>query len=825
MTKHLALVTFVFLLNFIINAQNPSTFLPEKSATRDVNEPILVVTGKDNGTVDEWSMWFKGNGTSVYRLCTHMDEPIWGATLPYGQVSMSSKELFRIRGSVLNLKVWEQLQFYVASLSASVVGSDEQAAETYTIGDGLFETVYKSPGSGYTKRDKPPASPSELPPSAFAHAVLTRTASGAKLEIDGSPSARCGEESLNINSTSPIIKINISNAELASWAKLEKTVAAKGPGSDGNGTYAYEVTVTATLPDVGVEIIGCTELGLEEESVVTAKAAKEGGTYRFWAEPREMFSIETNGSSATLRGSSPGRGTLYVEYTSADGNKAEAKKEALCVQVETYNDGQIIPQIPLFDIDGKKLDGIISIPVDINPNDAADLLSYIPADPALLTAVGLGNAITLQGILPGKTTIQATTNCGATTGPAVEVEVVNCDDETIARLEKMKKAAIENLVAATKDLQSMAGSKEFEKARDELVSSYVELLAKVGLTIVSSGKTTGVVTKVVDGKEVISKAIPLAAEIADKGSALSEMIGSSNMEELGGNVAKPTSGEAFERIVKLKFGDAAKELYGKSLGAITGLVEVGQAADKFYDNVGQLVHHEEVLEKFMKIMEKAERDLEYIKSRQNICSRQKGESDESEIPLADLPPLTDKPTAPSKPTPKTEEPPVQKPQNNETQAEPTTDDEILVDPEPPAIPPRQVGLPFEQNDCGCSNSKDLTVTSTDFSTLGAGIKNLGDCAKNFTSISVSDYHDALTELSELTGALSTILQTDAAAFLVKAKESKPQIDALVNRVKTFDEAGNAFLNKMEKCPESVTIGMEIFQSVEKITVDSLKTKY
>jgi len=595
--------------------------------------------------------------------------------------------------------------------------------------------------------------------------------------------------------------------------------------------YEGQIEVSINLAPFGfmrkptVEIIGCTEIGAGEESVVTAKASKEGGSYRFWAEPQEMFSIEANGSTATIRGSSHGRGKLFVEYVSADGKKAEASKVAACIQLETYNGGQKIPQIALFDIDGKKLDGILNVPVEIKPNDAADLLSYVPANLAVLTAVGLGDVVTIQGVLPGKTTIQATTNCGATTGPAVEVEVVNCDDETIARLEKMKKAAIENLVAATKDLQSMAGSKEFEKARDELVSSYVELLAKVGLTIVSSGKTTGVVTKVVDGKEVISKAIPFAAEIADKGSALSEIIGSSNMEELGGNVAKPTSGEAFERIVKLKFGDAAKELYGKSLGAITGLVEVGQAADKFYDNVGQLVHHEEVLEKFMKIMEKAERDLEYIKSRQNICSRQKGESDESEIPLADLPPVTDKPTAPSKPTPKTQEPPVQKPQNNETQAEPTIDDEILVDPEPPAIPPRQVGLPFEQNDCGCSNSKDLTVTSTDFSTLGAGIKNLGDCSKNFTSISVSDYKDALTELSELTGSLSTILQTDAAAFLFKAKESKPQIDALVNRVKTYDEAGKAFLDKMEKCPESVSTGMEIFQSVEQITVDSIKTKY
>lgn len=804
-------------VNTCVIPENVTSF--EQPGTEEEKEPILVVTGNDNGTVDEWSMWFKGNGTSVYRLCTHRDEPIWGATPPYGQVSMSSKELFRIRGSILNLKVWEQLQFYVASLSASVVGSDENSAETYTIGDGLFETVYKSPGGGNTTSDKPPRSSSELPSSAFANAVLTRTATGARLEIDGIPSARCGEESLNINSTSPIIKINISNAELSNWTKLEKTIAAKGPGSDGNGKYAYEVTVTATLPNVGVEIIGCTEIGAGEESVVTAKAAKEGGTYRFWAEPRELFSIETKGSLATLHGSSPGRGTLYVEYTGPDGKKTEAKKEALCVQVETYNDGQIIPQIPLFDIDGKKLDGILNVPVEINPNDAADLLSYLPANPGVLTAVGLGDVVTMQGILPGKTTLQAKTKCGANTGPEVEVEVVNCDDETIARLEKMKKAAIENLVATTKDLQRHAGSKEFEKARDELTSSAIELLAKIGLTIISGGKTSGVVTKVINKENVISKAIPDAADIADYGSAFSEIIGSSSVEDFGGNVAKPASGEAFERIVKVKFGDATKELYGKSLGAIIGLVEVGMATDKFYDNVGQLVHHEDVLEKFKKMMEKAEKDLEYIQSRQNICKRQK---DESEIPKTDLPPLPDKPGPPKKPVDST----AQEPQSNERQAEQqTTDEEVLVDPEPPAIPPRQVGLPYEPDDCGCDSSKNLTVTAKDLSTLGTGLKNLGECAKNFKSISVTDYQNALTELSELTGSLSAVLETDAAAFLVKAKESKPQLDALVKRVKAYDEAGKAFLDKMEKCPESISTGMDILKSVEQITVDSIKTKY
>ena len=582
--------------------------------------------------------------------------------------------------------------------------------------------------------------------------------------------------------------------------------------------------------DSQLTLSGCTDLSVGEQAEVIAKAAKEGGTYRFWAEPEDMFIIENNGSSVTIRGSSPARGTLYVEYTGADGKKAEAKKEAACVNVESYNGGQKIPQIPLFNIDGKKLNGILKVPVEIKPNNAADLLSYIPADPGVLTAVGLDDVVTIQGIRPGITTLQATTECGLNAGPAVDIEVVTCDDETIDRLEKMKKTAIENLVAAAKDLQSVAGSKEFEKARDELVSSYIELLAKVGLTIITQGKTKGIITKIEKIKNIEkvteSAAIPIAAQVADYGSALSEMIGSGNLEEFAGNVAKPTSGEAFERAVKLKFGEVAEGLYGKSLGAIIGLVEVGVATDKFYNNVGQLIHHEDMVEKFQEILEKADKELKNIQRRQQLCGKKEVKSNDQDIPLADLKPLPKEPTAPTKPTPKAEESPAQNPQPNEpTSNDQMADDQVLIDPEFPKPPSRQVGLPYEPSDCGCDKTKDLTVKSTDFSALGAGLKNLGDCVENFKSISLTDYQGALQELSTLTGSMSNLLKTDAAAFLIKAKESKPQLDALVKRVKTYDEAGNAFLNKMEKCPESILTGMDVLKSVEQITVDSIKTNY
>ena len=562
-----------------------------------------------------------------------------------------------------------------------------------------------------------------------------------------------------------------------------------------------------------ITLIGCTELVVGEQAEVTAKAAAEGGSFRFWVEPEEMFSIETTGATAKLMGSSPGSGTLFVKYTSAKGKTTQTSQAAACIKVESYNGGAAIPQIAFYDVNGKKKSGIITVPVTAQPADAAELVTFELTNQGVLSAEGMGSEVTLQGITTGKTTLQAKTKCGTNTGPAVEVEVVNCDDETIARLEKMKKAAIESLVAAAKDLQSIAGSKEFAKARDELVSSYVELLAKVGLTIIANGKSP-------------TKAIGVAAEIADKGAALSEIIASSNAEEMKNNIGKTSSGESFERIVGNQFGDAAKELYGKSLSAIIGLAEVAQAADKFYNNVGQLYHYDEMIEKFQKILEKADKELKNIRSRQQLCEKQTEKPKVQEKPKADQPSQPKEPVPQKKPNPKTDVPIAQEPQTNvSTPSEPSTDDEIMVDPERPVVPPRQVGLPYEPGDCGCENSKEVAVSAAGFSTLASGIQNLGNCVGNFRSSTLTDYQQALQELSEFTDSLTTTLKSDATTFLAKAKESKPRLDAIVNRIKVYDKATNAFMNKMEKCPESLTTGMEIFQSVEKITIDMLKTNY
>ncbi|MGE0021723.1 MAG: hypothetical protein AB7S72_18790 [Draconibacterium sp.] len=600
-----------------------------------------------------------------------------------------------------------------------------------------------------------------------------------------------------------------------SWKESEskKRHTASGPEYRTSET-SIEITVEpykeSEKPEV--TLVGCSELGVGGQAMIVATAKPVGGTFRFWAEPSSMMTVENDGSSANLTGVSPDRGTLFVEYTTPDGKTAQTSQTATCVKIESYNSSQPIPQIALYDIDGKKLPGIKTIPVNAQPANATELVKFIPADPGVISALGVGSEVTLQGIRIGTTTLQAKTNCGEDTGPAVEVEVVNCDDETIATLERMKKAAMENLVDATKKLQKEAGSPEFEKARDELVSSTVELLAKAGLTIIANGKTSG--------------AVKVAAEIADKGSALSEIIASSNPEELKNNIGKTASGESFEKIVKNQFGEVVEGLWGKSLSAAIGVAEVQQAAQKFGDNIGEILKHEDIMEGLADNYEQAMRNFDRITKRLNVCNEGTEQPQAKEQPKSDPTPKPSDPKQPKEPTPKPKPTPGEQPKPTEPPTEePTVDDEVIGDPEPPIVPPKQVGLPYEPADCGCDKSKDLTIKSADFSIMGVGMKNLGGCVEDFKTTSLTDYQNALEELSSLTDSLSTKLKVDATAFLVKAKESKPRLDEIITRVKSYDKAGAEFLKTMEKCPESLTTGMEILQSVEKITIDSIKTNY
>jgi hypothetical protein len=635
-------------------------------------------------------------------------------------------------------------------------------------------------------------------------AELERTASGAILRAYTAVGNNLSEWAVSQETMEQVFpKVEtfvLTEQDINAWQQISKTNVASGSYDDDNLTVKLSVKMTVATADVTLE--GCSELGAGENGNVTATGKPGGGTYEFWVDPSDLMSVDASGASATLIGSRPGRGTLYVEYTAPDGSKAEASKPAAMVRIYNYNGGEAIPPIALYDIDGNKLPGTTTVPYSSEPDEAQELVDFVSGNPAVFTATASADDITLLGIKAGKATLEARDNCGNTTGPTVEVEVVNCDKETVEALERMRKAAVENMQAAAEALQKLAGSEEFEKAMKDIPGAAQKLLAKAALTIITAGKAP-------------TAAIKTAGELAEAGAAISELIGSSTGSELGQNA----------------FKNAVGQLGGELVNTLVGVVEVGEAGYEFGEKLGQILGHESTMKGALENFEQADKNFKEVERLQRICKGNTEEPKKQEPPKTDNPPKPDEPTpTPTEPTPTTkpkpkeDNPPAQEP----TGDEPTPDEPGKTEPPdnpPPTTKPTPVALPYQPSDCGCRKQKGIGANSAGIATLGTGIKNLGDCVDRFTKTSVADYSDALTELSELTKSLQTGAGDKPDMFLKQAKEAKPQLDSLILRVRAYDEAGKTFLSEFEKCPESVSAGMDVLKSALTVTVDSISTKY
>ena len=109
------------------------------------------------------------------------------------------------------------------------------------------------------------------------------------------------------------------------------------------------------------------------------------------------------------------------------------------------------------------------------------------------------------------------------------------------------------------------------------------------------------------------------------------------------------------------------------------MAEVQQAAQKFGENIGQILYHEDVLKSAMENWEKAYRDLKRIEQLQQICKEEKTE------PRRRKNPRTDPTPEPADPTPKPNEP-----TPNPTEPTPTPTEE------PPAAEPDEGKRPVTQ---------------------------------------------------------------------------------------------------------------------------------
>jgi hypothetical protein len=363
-------------------------------------------------------------------------------------------------------------------------------------------------------------------------AELERTETGAILLAYTSVGDNLGEWAVNQETMEQVFpKVEtfvLTDQDIKSWQQISRTNVASGSGEDEYLTV--KLSVKMEVPDLEkpeVTLEGCSDLGIGELGQLTALGKPEGGSYRYWAEPSDALNLEADGASVILEGASPGRATIFVEYSSPKGSTVQATKTASCVEVDSYNNGQPVPQVALYDFDGKHLTGI-NIPVSMQPSDGADLLKYVPADPAILTVIGLGNEVTIQGIREGKTTFQATTLCGGPTGRAVDIEVVNCDDETIAQLNEQARIANERLKELVQEMERLVNSDEYKRAHSRILESSANLALK----------TSGLILGTLGGLPGADKAVTTASKIFGVGSNLLDILRTDNAAEQDINMLK-----------------------------------------------------------------------------------------------------------------------------------------------------------------------------------------------------------------------------------------------------------------------------------------------
>ena len=785
-------ITDILLQGFTLNAQKKK-------------DPVFTIILEQQGSASGESL--QKYVTARYWPCTVWNSGYYGG-LNFNEMEASGalvrdtpEGLLTLRGSLAGLKAGEVMLFYVSEKTGN--GEAEGCLnELSTIGDGVFRTIIKQ-GDDVTTHITDPEHErytKSLGPGSTMNALLKRTPEGALLTfsepfLEGE--GYCDYFGLFEGDNVPenigqVFSFNLTNDDLRNWGALKRVNERTLNGPEGGQLHIKATLYGGAGPGYArVALDGCTQFGEGYQGKVTASGSPDGGSYEFRAEPSDLMTVEAQGPTALLTGSRRGRGTLYVRYTSPDGGVAESSEPVSVVALYSYNSDIPVPKIALYDAEGKKTSASVTVPYSAEPDDANELLDFLTGDPSLLNLTPSDGSLDLQGLKAGKTTIEAQDNCGNIIGPTLEVEVVNCDDETIERLEKMRKAKMDDLHAATRELQTIAGSEDFLKARDDLVAATSDLLLKVGLTIASGGKSS-------------SSGVNTAIQIANDLVGLRDMLSSGSHEEYFINGAKV----------------AVSKIGGATASTLVGLESVAEAAARFYEDIGEVTYHDDMLKNAWDNYEKAAKSLEEVIRMQQICKEGK-----------QGPPKPTEPTPPPEPTPSGDPKPTKEP--DKAEGTPPVEDPVPVkpeDPEPPVNPPPAgetwiVGLPYEPSDCTCGKEKSVSLNSKGLTDLHSGFLNLGNCVDQFNKTALKEYSNTLNELMVLTKSLEDAATGEPSMFVKKTLEVQPQLDSIILRVRAYDEAGNAFVGEFEKCPDSVKAGMDVLESALTVTIDSVKTKY
>lgn len=536
------------------------------------------------------------------------------------------------------------------------------------------------------------------------------------------------------------------------------------------------ITVSFTL-DIGgggppqperptVALAGCADVPVGRKAELTAEAKPPGGHFRWSVQPEGVVALADRGDSAALACKAPGRATVQVEYTAPNGKTAADSRAGSCVRLKSVNRGTPIPQVAQYDAKGKHTDWVQSVPIQVEPADGGELLSFRPTNPAIVTAVPRGGTLQLQGVQPGKTTVQPQTQCGEKVGLALEVEVVVCHKDYVAKLRKDFNLRLFQGKGIHKAIQDRLNDPGFEKAADEIAHDTFDVAFSTAKAILSTIGAKS--TKITAGAE----------------------IGSSLFTGL----------DWMLKAMKGEFGDVAfdmtlERLEAKRAAGLKDVFELMAAAEKFGRDLGTLIATAGELRDSFKLEEENTRKFNEVSQQLDLCKLGSGKAPEK----AKRPPQA----KPQPPSPEPKETAVPSDAEPPPQSEPG---EPPPPPRPPA-PPKPGGAPMGGLRCGCGG-RPITAApppgAEGLAAVSQGFRQMKGCVDAFRTGPLAGFQRDLQQWQR------TLEQVERAAKLPDDQRRRqfsllrPQVEAIKSKASVFGRAGEEFSRDIEVCDTQVS---------------------
>lgn len=683
----------------------------------------------------------------------------------------------------LKSKVGKSLHFDVSAISGNYNGSDIQ-----NNGKRLSFSTNRSMTSSESDEW-------------FGASTLTRTATGGILSIfipdftvwapwsggDNQPSECLHYGSYGENG----IQIILTNAELSKWEGVTKNW--KGSCNIEDSYFSDDLSNSlglqiqfnySTEEKPSLQFTGCESLVVGETATLSAEGKPSAGTYRYWSDDNAV-SISGSGSEAKITGISPGETTVWVEYTSPKGEKVKKSKTIHSLQVNSINNGKLL-QLGLHDAKGRPINALKTVPVSVEPEGKVTLLTFKPADNTLLSAAPTGQSqLKVQGLKKGKSTVQAYSESGTQTGPFLEVEVVDCDDEVVEELRRELKMLRSRLEGNVKQVMEILGDEEFSRSADQIKKSTFMFFRKMAELVIATA-----------GMSNATKGVDAAGKFVDIYN-ISESVVDGKLDEAGLSAI----------VLAVGVKDA---LIGTLAGSVLTAREASLASQQFGRDLGNLFGASERLEELEEQYNKTYKEYEAVqKTLYEVCSR------EAEQAIKE-PEVKGAPEQAASKLQKTSETKVTasgKPKDIEVKEEGSSneikktesdkpDDEVPPPTENKLTNPALLLIGVE--DCGCTTSKNALIGISGFRN---NIKNMKSCVEALEINALKPLEENLKVLENFGNSLKLFAESPAPdrhqqfqktkeLARIPASQQKQSID-FVEQIELFKENN-------EKCEDSMT---------------------